>query len=499
MFFKLKEAGKKISAETAKKIQNIHDTTVDLGGGCGLGLSGMYESAKFKEAALPMTTSHDALRGHIRGALQVAHGNPKDSYGYPDGPYVHDVFPSHVVYSHKGQTYRRKYTALQGGAGSDPTIALSGEPKKVHTAYVDSADESKEAIRVYIEPSDKWVEDRDFLTIESVTVTGEGLVEVQESGDSIICMSIEEFAVVREANKAQVLPIKVIAPGWGSSAYYSKEVLQRDGPKVFAKGTHMMWNHQTTTEESERPEGDLSDLAAVLVENAKWDDAGAKGPGLYAKAKVFSDYAQQVSEKGPHIGVSINAGVKCHEGEAEGRTGRIADQFVKAFSIDFVTKAGAGGAPLVPVQESDRRNPTKELIMTEKEIQDLQAQLKESEDKRKALEAESTKNKEAELVTSAITEVTGILKEAGIEVSAKLIQRSCSHPTIKEGKLDPEFVKGVVADLSEGQTGKVKGLGTGTAKATETVTEAETKAFSGYLQELGVPEAGLTVAVKGRN
>lgn len=461
-----------------------------------VGIASLLSSAKLKEAALPMTTSHDALRGHLRTALRTAHGVTGDMWS-PDGPWVNDVFPTHVVYQHKGQTLKRSYTSTQNAAGKDPSITL-GDPKAVHTAYVDS---KEAAITLAITPNDDLIEDKEALSKESgVTVTPEeGVVE---STESVICLTEAEFTTLKAATKPQVLPIKIISAGWGSKAYYPKAVLKRDGPVAFPKGTHMMWNHPTMTEEIDRPERDLSELAAVLVESAQWDDNGAKGPGLYAKAKVFSDYATQVSEKGSHIGVSINAFIKKHEGEMEGKRGFIADQFTRTVSVDFVTKAGAGGAPIVPAQESDRRNLPKESTMTEAEILALQNSLKETNTRLQALETENKTLKEGNSQFLAFTAIGTALKEAEIEYNPKLLQRACASPVMKEGKLDPDWIKGVVADFSDGVNGKVKGMGKSKEAIKEEedgvkLTESEQKSFKETLKELGVPDAGLDMAVKG--
>lgn len=442
--------------------------------------------AKLLEAALPMTTSNSAIRGHLRNALMKAHG-VTDIYN-SNGPWVSDYFPgsNQVVYDLENQTYRRSYTITYGAAGQDPTVTL-GEPKKCHVAYMDSKE--ADTIKVMAE-----------ATKESVTITHDlSIVEVLESSDSIMCFSSEEFASVKEAKASTKIPVKIIGPGWGSSAYYSKEVLKRDGPKVFKKGTHMMWNHATNAEEAERPEGDLTNLAAVLVEDAQYKESGPKGPGLYSTAKVFSDYSQQVAEKGPHIGVSINAGIKCHEGEAEGKTGRIADQFVYAFSTDFVTRAGAGGAPIVPALESERRSPVKEnMNMTEQEIKDLQDKQKVLEADNIRIKAENAKLMEGQNVSLAVAAVATVLKEAGIEYNEKVLSLTCAIPVMKEGKPDPEWVKNVAAAFSDGVKGKVTGLGRSKESTEVQTAEATKKSLESSLAILGVPANGLKVAVEGR-
>lgn len=434
-----------------------------------------------KEAALAHNTSYDSLRGFLSKALTAAH-NVTDRW--VEGPWIMDIFPSYVVYQYQSMMWKRGYTVAYGAAGTEPVITLKDNPIKVHTAYMDNKDQAAESMRVFLDlPALK----------ESVTVTPEVAdKQVRES------VSFEMTTAIKEGKGPTTIPIKIIAPGWGSMAYYSKEVLQRDGPIIFKSGTPMMWNHATESEEIDRPEGDLSNLAAILTKNAEWQDNGVKGPGLYSEAKVFSDYSTQVAEKGPYIGVSINAGIKCHEGEAEGKTGKIADKFIYAFSTDFVTKAGAGGAPIVPVIESQRVPIMEDNAMTDAEIKaleaknrDLEKQLKESQD-REAINQASLNR------ASAVDAVSAVLKEGGIPYKMGILARACANPTMKEGKPDPEWVKGVVSDFSEGITGKVTGNG-----ATETTTEADTdkkiqESLKKSLTELGVPEAGMEAAMGGR-
>lgn len=434
--------------------------------------------AKIKEAALPMNTSHGALHGHLTKAL-MAHHNVTDRWD-SGGPYVVDVFPSQVVYQHKGQLYRHPYTATQGAAGADPTITLGKTPKPIHAAYNDSA-----------------ATEASTLESDDVMITPD-TVQVRES------VSFDESMAVKEASGPTKVPIKIIQAGWGSSAFYSKEVLQRDGPKVFKAGTHMYWNHATEGEEQERPEGDLSNLAAVLTSDAAWQESGPKGPGLYSNAKVFSDYATQVAEKGPHIGVSINAGIKCHEGTAEGRQGRIADAFVHAFSTDFVTKAGAGGAPIVPVLESHRaqQGEREEQGMTTEETAAHNALVTENaalKGKQTTLEADLASLRRSQDVVVAVATVGAVLREAEIPFKQSMLERVCANPTMKEGKADPDWVKAIVADFTDEQEGgRVRGFGETTREADSDKPAASETRLRKALENLGVNKAGLDFAVKGR-
>jgi hypothetical protein len=134
-------------------------------------------------------------------------------------------------------------------------------------------------------------------------------------------------------------PITIIKAGWGSSGYYGREMLERDGPAVFPSGTHMYLDHPTQSEEYERPERSVKELIGV-TESSPF----MAGDALKGTAKVFSHWRPFVNEVAPHIGLSIRAAGEVAEGEAEGRRGPIIEGLHEGISIDYVTVAGAGGA-----------------------------------------------------------------------------------------------------------------------------------------------------------
>jgi hypothetical protein len=120
-------------------------------------------------------------------------------------------------------------------------------------------------------------------------------------------------------------------------------------------------------------------LAAVLLADARWQDEGKQGPGLYAEAKLFSDHAERIREMAPHIGVSIRAMGSAKQGEAEGRKGAIIEAITAGRSVDFVTMAGAGGAVLSESRQvipPDANNEPMEVqqMMTDAEAKELSDQ-----------------------------------------------------------------------------------------------------------------------------
>jgi hypothetical protein len=83
----------------------------------------------------------------------------------------------------------------------------------------------------------------------------------KESADELHLTSDLVPLVEASKRKDGTVPLKIIDAGWGSSGYYSADVLKRDGPKVFTSGLHMYLDHPSVTEEADRPERSVKDLA----------------------------------------------------------------------------------------------------------------------------------------------------------------------------------------------------------------------------------------------
>lgn len=128
--------------------------------------------------------------------------------------------------------------------------------------------------------------------------------------------------------------LTIITPGVGSSGSYSAEVLQQAvAEKVFPRGTHSFVNHTTAVEDAERPEGDLRNLAGVLLEDARWD-----GEKVVAEARIGSAWRSFVEEFGEFIGVSISAAAEIAD------DGTVTRLHPHPFNrVDLVTRAGRGG------------------------------------------------------------------------------------------------------------------------------------------------------------
>lgn len=172
-----------------------------------------------------------------------------------------------------------------------------------------------------------------------------------------------ERTAVAEAGVAEVskerpgrMLIRLIKAGWSLNGnYYPAEVLKRDGARAWPKGMQSFIDHATETEDYERPAGSVEKLAAILTEDARWDE---DTKSLVAWTRLFEPWrtpliemAKAEAEEGiPVIGTSIRAYVTAEHGEAEGRKGNVVNTIEQGRSVDFVTKPAAGGALLTVLE-----------------------------------------------------------------------------------------------------------------------------------------------------
>lgn len=247
--------------------------------------------------------------------------------------------------------------------------------------------------------------------------------------------------------------VKVIEAGWGTSGFYGKDILARDAGAAFPVGTHMYWNHPTRRELSERGGlRDMSDLRAVLVESAHWDDAGRKGPGVYARAKVFGPFRDAIREMAPFMGLSIHASGAFIEGEADGRKGRIITRLDEdrngLHSVDFVPRAGAGGRMLTMLEGAMRGTPGQSSDKEQDDMGEENKQLTEAQSRITALEADIAAKdakiaEQAQVIGDQATKLTE-MQQAGEKAKAEALIEA----KVEEAKLPPLTAKRVKATLA---------------------------------------------------
>lgn len=157
---------------------------------------------------------------------------------------------------------------------------------------------------------------------------------------------------VAEAATPGRLRVQLIDAGWGSSGYYSPQVLENAATdKVWPKGTHCYFDHPGEAERYDRPERSVRDLVMVLDEDAHYD---SETRALVAEAKVIGPYRDLVTDPVfmEAVGMSIRASADSTVGEAEGRKGTIVTRLLEGVSVDLVTRAGRGGKILAAVESA---------------------------------------------------------------------------------------------------------------------------------------------------
>jgi len=220
--------------------------------------------------------------------------------------------------------------------------------------------------------------------------------------------------------------IRIIAPGRGSTGMYTAPNLAESAP-LFVPGIHMFFDHQTMTEDWERPERSVRDLAGVFESGAEIMPDGS----LEADIKVYPSVNGIIRERWADIGVSIN-GWSVEEIGPDG----VVPVLAGIQSVDFVTRAGAKGAVL-EVLESDGRwrvkNPPTPSNPTNTNVQEEQAVKPEE-------------------IVKAVSEAVAAAMPAAIKEAAALLaadQEKKAKAVEAEKKADPYEAAAKVAEADD--------------------------------------------------
>lgn len=143
--------------------------------------------------------------------------------------------------------------------------------------------------------------------------------------------------------------IQLIDAGWSKNGrYYPASTLAEAARnRVYPAGTPMFIDHPTVSEQQERPERSVKDLAARLVTDARYENGA-----LVAEAELFGPWRPVINDMAEHIGVSIRAAGTVEYGEAEGREGPIVTALTEGISVDFVTTPARGGKVLELIESA---------------------------------------------------------------------------------------------------------------------------------------------------
>lgn len=180
------------------------------------------------------------------------------------------------------------------------------------------------------------------------------MVEFAESSSGIIDIAEDNTQATSDKRAPLKLNVQLIKPGWGNkkdSHFYPSDVLRRDA-KIF-EGAKMHVSDHRASEKSERTE------VSVIEQIVGWTSDGAP----IARVAVFDPEFAEKTRNRASLGqlstleCSILASGKARKGKApDGIEGNIVEAITSAHSVDWVTKAGAGGQA-ISLAESDSGNP----------------------------------------------------------------------------------------------------------------------------------------------
>lgn len=145
-------------------------------------------------------------------------------------------------------------------------------------------------------------------------------------------------ALVADGDSYEVV---LLTPGLGASAYYSEEIVRRDAPAAFPKGTHVYLGH---TPRGQEPSPEK--LLGTLIEDTSIRESDGAAVNRFQPIDRHADLVKQVRK---YVGLSINAMGTATRGIVEGRDVKIAESidYHRTNSVDMVSYAGREGSGFV--------------------------------------------------------------------------------------------------------------------------------------------------------
>lgn len=402
------------------------------------------ETAEMGETVLGNT---EEIAEAVSGSLRDYANRVEDSFrsafgrkgegGLSEGPWGRDVFKDDpdlgtaIVVNDNGKMYAVEYSEGDDGF----TFVDRGQWQEVTLTYkkvgTSAASESEEITEVEL--------------AESASGHALGLAEA-------------EAGIGAGPRAPLLMDVALISPGWGNKTdghYYPEEVLKRDA-KVF-EGVKMYATDHRPEEKSVRTE--------VAVIKACPTGFTGKGAPIARVAVHDGDFAEQARNRHKldtlsSLECSILALGRTKKGEVDGEEANIVEAITKGQSVDWVTKAGAGGHAL-NLAESDEGG----VNMDKEQIEKLLSESGLPQDAQERLAGGEYENEEA--VKEAILkeqaqepEAPRKLAEAEVE---KLVEATklpgAFKAALKAARYDDEAAaKAAIAEATE-EVKKLTGSG----------------------------------------
>jgi hypothetical protein len=458
-----REAGAVLNKTNKTALRQAFDTIRKVLTGAGIDLDAEEDDADPKEAG---GFSIGDLATLLQGALDATREAPEDPNAYREPMRIVDIFDDRFVYC-EGWSNSTFYSVDY--SVTDQGVVTLGAP----TFVVRKVD--------YLTPGASAQE----------SASDPGVVDLPLIAGAPI--KLVESAIAADGTAR----IKLInADQWGSTGFYSADVLRRDGPIAFPRGTKMYIDHDTPAEEAQRPEGTITRLAATFEEDATFATDPKHGAGLYARIRVRDIFRQDLDDIADAIGTSIRAGGKAKIGEAQGKRGPIITALLpsKLNRVDFVTIPGAGGK-ILPLFESLR---SREAIAADITTDDHEGdQSMTDEQIREAISAGITAGLQAAIAPIS-AEVARLREAAALRDAASIVADHLGTiaglPRATRDRLVPLVAREAVIDQATGALDRAKLIESANAAAQ---SEAAYIASIGGARIVGLGESGAPPADDG--
>lgn len=229
----------------------------------------------------------------------------------------------------------------KGILNRDERIALSGFIGKALALFAELVDAEFPHLRTQVLALDTW----------GTPLYLSGNAEPAEVSEAAFAessvghvLSLAESAIPPTERVVPLhLDVALIQPGWGNARdnhYYNSDVLRRDA-SVF-KGVKMYESDHRAAEKSTRT------WVSTVTDIVGFTDDGAPIARVSVHNKDFAErlLALNADKLLDKMECSILASGKARKGKVDGRQGHIVESITAAESVDWVTRAGAGGRAL---------------------------------------------------------------------------------------------------------------------------------------------------------
>lgn len=407
--------------------------------------------------------SHRALRDLIDGKLAARHPN---SYVYIDEMYDDKFIYSLTDRSNALATPTKYYQCgYSRTPDDDDDVQLSDKPIEVRRRMIWEVVNAVAESNGNADPEETPTPDPAPPAADPTPVFESDAVDPVDLSEALAGAALAETAELEEGSSTAdgVMTMRIIAPGWGSSGYYSTSTLKEAASK-FAAGTHMYIDHPGRRDAENRPERSVKDLAATLLEPGKWIEEGSAigkafaGPGVYAKAKVKKHWKGFVKSCMPDIEVSMRGHGKAKIGSVGGKKGKIIESITDVSSVDFVTRAGAGGKILELLESARAYEDNIEESKGDQMDQEVLTRLQEAETRLAAalkaneqitesyrnLQSQFDRMNERAMLNEARSIAAGILAESGLPAVTQTRLLANTPLPVKDGVLDQAALREAV-------------------------------------------------------